>query len=263
MESQSLTPIARGPGGEVALYEAPDGSVRIEVRLERDTVWLSLNQIAMLFERDKSVISRHLHNIYREGELSREATIAFFATVQQEGRRQVLRQVEYYNLDAILAVGYRVNSRRGTQFRIWATQVLRQHLIQGYTVNKRRLTELERTIQIVSRLAERGEAGADALLRLLQAYAQSLLLLDDYDHRRLTGVQGRTATPLSLSYDEACTVIQKLRQIFQAGATEGASCYPGRCLPDRFRRGGLSDPGGKSGASAVFYRQRTSLRRRE
>lgn len=133
--------------------------------------------MAALFDRDKSVTSRHLRNIYREGELEREATVAFFATVQDEGGRQVLRQVEYYNLDAIISVGYRVNSRRGTQFRIWATQVLRDHLIKGYTVNARRLEELQKTVRVVARAAERPELTTDearALLNMVAAYLQHL-----------------------------------------------------------------------------------------
>ncbi|HXF45609.1 MAG TPA: RhuM family protein [Burkholderiaceae bacterium] len=111
-----------GPGsGEVLVYEDPDGKARVEVRLERDTVWLSLTQMAELFGRDKSVISRHLQNVFRSGELERKATVAKNATVQREAGRQVVREIEFFNLDAILSVGYRVNSKRGTQFRIWAT----------------------------------------------------------------------------------------------------------------------------------------------
>jgi len=102
-----------GPAGEVVLYQAPDGTVTLDVRLDRETLWLNLNQLAALFDRDKSVISRHLRNVFREGELEREATVAFFATVQEEGDRQVTRLVEYFNLDAILSVGYRVNSMLG------------------------------------------------------------------------------------------------------------------------------------------------------
>ena len=130
------------PHGEVVIYEDPAHGVRVDVRLEQDTLWLNLNQIAELFGRDKSVISRHLRNVFREGELDRESTVAKFATVQQEGGRTVTRQIEHFNLDAILSVGYRVNSKRGTQFRIWATQVLRDHLLRGYTVNARRLEQL-------------------------------------------------------------------------------------------------------------------------
>ena len=127
--------------GEVIVYEAADGQVQVDVRLERETVWLSLGQMAELFGRDKSVISRHLGNVFRSGELRREATVAKNATVQREGDREVVREVEYFNLDAILSVGYRVNSRRGTQFRIWATRTLRDHLLRGYTLNERRLRE--------------------------------------------------------------------------------------------------------------------------
>jgi hypothetical protein len=106
--------------GEIVLYQGQDGTVELDVRLERESLWLSLNQIAALFERDKSVISRHLRNVYATAELDRVATVAFFATVQDEGGRTVERQVEYFNLDAIISIGYRVNSKRGTQFRIWA-----------------------------------------------------------------------------------------------------------------------------------------------
>lgn len=104
-------------GGEVLLYEAPDGQVRVDVRLEQKTVWLSLAQMAELFGRDKSVISRHLHNVFATGELKREAVVAKNATVQREGNREVEREIEYFNLDAIISVGYRVNSRRGVHFR--------------------------------------------------------------------------------------------------------------------------------------------------
>jgi len=111
--------------GEVVIYRGEDGSTALDVTLEGETVWLSLNQMAVLFQRDKSVVSRHLHSVFKEKELAREATVAKFATVQKEKDRMVERAIEYYNLDAIISVGYRVNSKRGTQFRIWATNVLR------------------------------------------------------------------------------------------------------------------------------------------
>jgi hypothetical protein len=130
--------ITEGASGEVVLYEAPDGQVRVDVRLERETVWLSLNQMAELFRRDKSVISRHLRNVFTSRELEREAVVAKSATTASDGKTY---QVEYFNLDAILSVGYRVNSKRGTQFRIWATRTLRDHLLRGYTLNERRLRE--------------------------------------------------------------------------------------------------------------------------
>jgi hypothetical protein len=122
---------------EIILYQSGELAEHIEVRLDEDTVWLTLNQLAQLFNRDKSVVSRHLTNIYKEGELSQEATVAKNATVQIEAGRKVKREIDYYNLDAIISVGYRVNSKQGTQFRIWATNVLRDYLLKGYAMNQR------------------------------------------------------------------------------------------------------------------------------
>ena len=136
--------------GEIILYQ-PDNSISIEVRMEAETVWLNLNQMAMLFDRDKSVISRHIRNIYTEGELKKEATVAKNATVQMESGRQVMRQIEYYNLDVIISVGYRVKSLRGTQFRQWATGVLKEYLLKGYAINNR----IEQLEQRVARTEEK------------------------------------------------------------------------------------------------------------
>jgi hypothetical protein len=122
---------------EIVLFQSGELSEHIEVRLDEHTVWLTLNQMAQLFNRDKSVISRHLANVFREGELIQEATVAKNATVQIESGRKVQRSIDYYNLDAIISVGYRVNSKQGTQFRIWATNVLRDYLLKGYAVNQR------------------------------------------------------------------------------------------------------------------------------
>lgn len=122
---------------EIILYQSGELAEHIEVRLDEDTFWLTLNQIAQLFNRDKSVISRHLTNIYKEGELTQQATVAKNATVQIEAGRKVKREIDYYNLDAIISVGYRVNSKQGTQFRIWATNVLRDYLLKGYAMNQR------------------------------------------------------------------------------------------------------------------------------
>ena len=123
------------PGrGEIFLYRTTDGHTALDVRLEGEMLWLSLNQIAMLFERDKSLISRHFLNIFGTHKLERESVVAFFATTAADGKTY---QVEHFNLDAIISVGYRVNSMRGTQFRIWATNVLRDHILKGYSVKKR------------------------------------------------------------------------------------------------------------------------------
>ena len=125
---------------EIIIYQSNDGQTKVDVRIDGDTVWLSLNQIAELFQRDKSVISKHIKNVFEEGELTRESsTVANFATVQNEGKRQVERQVDFYNLDVIISVGYRVKSQQGTQFRIWATKRLKEYIIKGFTLDDERL----------------------------------------------------------------------------------------------------------------------------
>lgn len=180
-------------GGEIVLYRAPGGKVELSVHLERDTVWLPLTQMARLFGRDKSVISRHLNNVYKSRELLRAATVAKNATVQREGGREVVREVEYFNLDAILSIGYRVNSKQGTQFRIWATQTLRDHLLRGYTLNEKRLRErglneveqaidlLSSTLRNQSLVTEQGRA----VLDVVQRYTRAWRLLLEYDEDRL------------------------------------------------------------------------------
>ncbi len=125
--------------GEIIIYQTEDGLTKINVSMHDETVWLSLDQIAELFQRDKSTVSRHIKNIYDEGELTREATVANFATVQNEGDRSVERNIEYYNLDVIISVGYRVKSTRGTQFRIWANKVLKEYFIKGFAIDDERL----------------------------------------------------------------------------------------------------------------------------
>lgn len=129
---------------EIVIYQ-PDEIVNLEVRVENESVWLTLNQIALLFDRDKSVISRHIANIFKEKELSKVSTVAKNATVQMENGRSIVRQMDYYNLDVIVSVGYRVKSQRGTQFRIWANQVLKEYLLKGYAINSQ-LTQLEQRV---------------------------------------------------------------------------------------------------------------------
>ena len=121
--------------GQIILYQTPDGESKIEVRLENDTVWLSADQMAELFQRNKSTISRHIKNVLEDGELEEAATVAFFATVQSEGERKVERKIAFYNLDMIISVGYRVHSYRGVQFRIWATKVLKEYIVKGFALN--------------------------------------------------------------------------------------------------------------------------------
>ena len=168
---------------QIAIYQSEGGAV--DVRLDSDTVWLSLQQMAELFGRDKSVISRHLRNVFNEGELERPSVVAKNATTAADGKTY---KVEFFNLDAILSVGYRVNSREGTRFRQWATRLLRQHLTQGYTLNRQRLeanaAELEAALELVRKAAQTPELSADTgrgLVDIVTRYAQTFLWLQRYD----------------------------------------------------------------------------------
>jgi prophage maintenance system killer protein len=208
-------------GGEIVLYKDPQGGVRLDVRLERETVWLSLDQMAKLFRRDKSVISRHLRNIFISKELDRKATVAKNATVQKEGRREVVREIDYFNLDAILSVGYRVNSKQGTQFRIWATQTLRDHLLRGYTLNEKRLREkglgeIEQAFGLLARTLTANALVSDqgrAVLEVVQQYTRAWRLLLEYDERRLPEKPTHPVAPAAgLVLEDAKSVIARLRE---------------------------------------------------
>ena len=177
--------------GQVILYKN-----KLEVRLKEETVWLSLNQLADLFERDKSVISRHLRNIFEEKELNKGSVVAKYATTASDGK---IYKVEYFNLDAIISVGYRVNSLRGTQFRIWATNVLRKHLVDGYTINEKRLkaqqnkiSELQNAVRLLANVAllEGVSDEAKGIVQIISEYLRALNILDDFDHQRLVSPKG-------------------------------------------------------------------------
>ena len=178
---------------EIALYIAADGSMQLDVRIDAETVWLTQRQMAELFDTSIDNISLHLKNIYNSEELTEKATVEDYSVVQQEGRRTVRRDLKHYNLDAIIGVGYRVNSKRGTQFRIWATKILREHLVKGFTVNKTRLqykglAEVEETVRLLGRtLNVHGLIGDEgqALLDLVEHYTRSWRLLLQYDENRL------------------------------------------------------------------------------
>jgi prophage maintenance system killer protein len=208
-------------GGEVALYEVPDGGVRLDVRLERETVWLSQAQMADLFGRERSVITKHLRNVYSEHELDSAATCAKFAQVQTEGPRTVTRDVDHYNLDVIISVGYRVKSRLGTQFRIWATRTLKDHLLRGYTLNEKRLRErglgeIEQAVGLMARTLTANALVTDegrAVLEVVQQYTRAWKLLLEYDEGRLAETPGRPIKPAAgLSLNDARTVIVHLRE---------------------------------------------------
>ena len=211
---------ASAPGGEVVVYEAPDGEVRVDVRFDRETVWLTQQQMAELFGRDRSVVTRHIGNAFREGELDPGGTSAKFAQVRSEGSRTVSREVDHYNLDVIISVGYRVKSLRGTQFRIWATRILREHLVHGFTMNERRLAErglqeARETLDLLSRTllnqALVDETG-QAVLGLIGSYADTWRLLLEYDEDRLATPPGAKPSTGALDHDRVVEAIDEFRR---------------------------------------------------
>ena len=169
------------PEGQFLVYKTEDGKLKIDVRFQAETVWLSLNQLGELFQRDKSVISRHIKNIFDEGELVSEGTVAKSATVQPEGGKQVTREIEFYNLDVIISVGYRVKSHRGTQFRIWATQRLKEYIVKGFVLDDERLKNPDQPFDYFEELMRRIQDIRTSERRFYQKitdiYATSL----DYD----------------------------------------------------------------------------------
>lgn len=194
--------------------------MEVQVKLDLDTVWLSLNQISELFGRDKSTISRHITNIFKEGELERNSVVAKNATTASDGKTYL---VEFFNLDVIISVGYRVNSKKGTQFRIWATQQLREHLIIGYSLNEKRLKQLQQTIQLVKRASRQisNTDEAQGLMEVLSDYSRAFDVLDDYDHRKLLKPITNSSITLSIDYNEAIKAIQQLRKKFGGSSLFG------------------------------------------
>ena len=203
------------PGGEFVVYEAPGGEVRVDVRLEQETVWLTQRQMAEVLQTSTDNVSLHLRNIYSNGELEESATTEDFSTVRTEGKRQVRRVLKHYNLDAIISVGYRVNSRRGVRFRQWATRTLREHLVRGFTLNERRLAErglqearetldlLSRTLLSQTLVDDTGQA----VLELIESYADTWRLLLEYDENRLTTPPGTRPSTSALDHDRAVDAI--------------------------------------------------------
>lgn len=175
---------------EIVLFETDDKEVRLSVSIEDDTVWLNRGQMSELFDRDVKTIGKHINNALKE-ELD-ASTVAKFATVQQEGNRDVERNVEYYNLDMIISVGYRVKSKRGVEFRKWANSVLKQYILQGYAVNNNRISQLGEVIRIMKRTEN--ELDGKQVLTVIEKYSEALELLDSYDHQNMTRPVGNPAT---------------------------------------------------------------------
>lgn len=229
--------------GEVLIYESTDNSLEVQVRLENETLWLSQRLMAKLFEKDSDTIGLHIKNIFAEGELAEGATTELFSVVQAEGSRQVSRQVKYYNLDVIISVGYRVNSKRGTQFRIWATQRLKDYLVRGYALNEKRLQqfaqnlqELEQTVLLIRQGGETGTlqlAEAQGLLDIISHYTQSFVLLNRFDSNELRTEPVNEHITYEIQYDEATAAIAELKR--QLMAQKEATALFGNQKDDSFR----------------------------
>jgi prophage maintenance system killer protein len=202
------------PRGEVLVYEAPDGAARVDVRLERDTVWLRQEQMSQLFGRERSVITKHVRNVFREGELDAESVCAKFAHTAADGKTY---QVDHFNLDVIISVGYRVKSAHGTRFRQWATGVLRDHLVRGYTISRQRFEhnacELEAALALVRKAAGTDALSTDqgrGLVDVIARYTQTFLLLQRYDEGLLVEPKGIAGGVLP-AVGEARSAIARLK----------------------------------------------------
>ncbi len=207
---------------KIVIYQTADGQTSIDVKLENETVWLSQAQMAELFQTDRTSILRHIKNIYKTQELEELPTCAFFAQVRQEGKRTVVRQIPYYNLDVIISVGYRVNSKRGTQFRIWANRILKDYLVKGYAVNKalteQRYTELKQLVSVLGRTVKAQEAlttdDALSLVSVVSDYTYALDTLDKYDYQQLVVEQTTNEEKFHATYEGAMQAIEGLKAKF-------------------------------------------------
>jgi len=209
---------------DVTIYQLEDGKTEIQVKLENDTVWLSQKQMAELFDKDPDSIGLHLKNVYESRELEEAATTEEFSVVQKEGHRNVKRKIKFYNLDAIISVGYRVNSKRGVLFRIWATQILKDYLVNGFALNEKRLAqqnqqlnELQKSVKILSKVLESSDLTRDesiGLLTIISDYSYALDILDQYDYQTLQ-VSGISEKEIyKLTYDEAIRQIHYVKEKF-------------------------------------------------
>ena len=207
---------------KIIIYQTEDGQTQIDVRVENETVWLTQSQMVELFQTTKQNVSLHVSNVFKEGELEQEATVKEYLTVQKEGQRSVSRKVKYYNLDVIISVGYRVKSKRGTDFRIWARKILKQYLIKGFAVNDRirqeQIGELRQLVQVVGRAITNQEVPdtveSQDLLNVVVDYSYALDTLDNYDYERLTIDDTTKEEPFHATYENAMQEIVRLRDKF-------------------------------------------------
>ncbi len=208
--------------GQVILYKN-----RLEVRLEEDTVWLTQKQMAELFQKDVRTVNEHIKNIFGEGELSSRSVIRKFRITASDGKKY---DTTHYNLDVIISVGYRVKSLWGTQFRIWATNVLHKHLVDGYTINEKRLKaqkdkikELQNAVRLLGNieLLEGVSDEAKGIIQIISEYSRALNILDDFDHQRLASPKGTKKSKYKLTYEEARSIIEQMKKTFRDSALVG------------------------------------------
>ena len=207
---------------KIVIYQTEDGQTQIDVRLENETVWLTQAQMAELFETDRTSIVRHINNIYKAEELDRESTCAKIAQVQTEGKRQVTRTIPFFNLDMIISVGYRVNSKRGVKFRQWANRVLKDYLVKGYAVNERirheQIGELRQLVGMLGRTIQNqtllSNDETNALFEVVTDYTYALDTLDNYDYERLSIDKTTKEEPFHATYENAMEAINGLREKF-------------------------------------------------
>ena len=207
---------------KIVIYHTDDGRTSIDVRLEQDTVWLSQAQMVELFQTTKQNVSLHLGNVYKEGELEKEATVKEYLTVKSEGKRKVNRWVKYYNLDVIISVGYRVKSKRGTAFRIWARKILKDYLVKGYAINekihKKQIGELRQLVGMLGRTIQSqpllSNDETNALFDVVTDYSYALDILDSYDYQRLYIEKTTKEEPFHASYENAMEAIRSLKKRF-------------------------------------------------
>lgn len=205
---------------KIEIYKTPNGQTEVEVNFEKDTVWLNRNQLSVLFERDVKTVGKHINNIIKEGELEEKSVVANFATTAADGK---IYNVDFYNLDMIISVGYRVNSRQGTQFRIWATQRLKDYLVEGYAINEKRLAQknqeikvLKDGISILTRVIAVQIENTENSNEWLSIFSRGLKLLDDYDHETLDSKGKTIQETVYPSYDEYMNMINEMYSDFKS-----------------------------------------------
>ena len=210
--------------GEIIIYTSEDGTISLDTKLENDTIWLTQKQMAELFNVKTPAINKHLNNIYNEGELDKISTVSILEIVQKEGNRDILRKIAFYNLDAVISVGYRVNSSRATQFRIWATNTLREYLTKGYAINEKmlkaqrnKIQTLQSTVSLLTRSIQNQISTVDEaqdVANILDNFAKGLDLLDDFDHKTLDTKGKSQKESVVISESEFLKVIDKMKSEF-------------------------------------------------